>query len=154
MNPDPSTPSPPPAGQAERHSALFTGLVLQQANLAALFLGRAPHPDTGRREVNLEAASLFIDTLEALETRTRGNLSPDEAAVLADTLTDLRLAFVQAAEAAETSSRTPPAADAATPAAPQPASPAPSAAPAPETAAPADRREEEGGGGKRFVKRY
>lgn len=152
MNTDASTPSTPP-GRADRQTALFTGLVLQQANLAAMFLGRAPHPDTGRTEINLEAASLFIDTLEALQVRTRGNLSPDEAALLADALTDLRLAFVQAAQAP---SPPPASKEASTPAAASASAPAAHAAPtaASAAAAPSDGAEDEAGSRKRFVKRY
>jgi hypothetical protein len=147
--------SPTHADTAERHAVLFTGLVLQQANLAAACLGQVPHPETGRTEVNLEAASLFIDTLEMLEAKTRGNLAPDEARFLADTLTSLRLAFVQAAE------RPPASAAGSAQAAPTQAGTTPAGAPRTEAAAspppPSTEsapRQEEGGSGKRFVKRY
>lgn len=88
-----------PGGHA-RHSALFVSMVLQYSDLATLALGRAPHPETGKRMRDLEAARLFIDQLEMLEAKTRGNLTPDEAAVLRQALTNLRLAFVE--EAAKT----------------------------------------------------
>jgi hypothetical protein len=136
-----TSPANPPPDTAQRNAALFTGLVLQHANLAAVFLGRAPNPETGQAEVNLEAASLFIDTLEMLEAKTRGNLSPDEAALLTETLTNLRFAFVQAANQAA-----PPAA---TPQTPPPSQPAP--------AAPASEGQEaagEEGSHRKFVKRY
>lgn len=99
MNPSsvPSS-SDPGATSAKRHSALFTGMVLQQANLAMMCLGKAPRPDTKQLTVDLEAAALFIDTLEMLEVRTRGNLSADEAEMLRETLTSLRIAFVEAAD--------------------------------------------------------
>lgn len=149
------TASPTTADTAERHSVLFTGLVLQQANLASACLGQVPNPETGRTEVNLEAASLFIDTLEMLEAKTRGNLTPDEARFLADTLTGLRLAFVQAARrppasAAGSAAAGPAHAEAAQAGAPRPEATAPPPPPAAESAP----RPEEGGSGKRFVKRY
>jgi hypothetical protein len=124
-----TSPANPSPDTAQRNAALFTGLVLQHANLASVLLGRAPNPETGKAEVNLEAASLFIDTLEMLEAKTRGNLSPKEAALLAETLTNLRFAFVQAANQAA-----PPAA----------------AAPAPESTEAVG----EEGSHRKFVKRY
>lgn len=142
---DPSAEADSPV--AERHTALFTGLVLQQANLASACLGLAPDPETGRAEVDLRAATVFIDTLEMLEAKTRGNLTPAEAGLLADTLTHLRLAFVQASErpaGAAADSR--PAESASSAAASATAAPPPSAPAAPPA--------EEGGSGKRFVKRY
>jgi len=149
MNPaSESSPANPP-GVAERHQALFTGLVLQQAGLASAFLGQAPNPETGRPEVNLDAASLFIDTLEMLEAKTRGNLTPEESRLLSETLTRLRLSFVQAANQPAPSPGAAGAASA-SPAAGQPAA-APGAPPSP---APEPSKTEEGGSGKRFVKRY
>lgn len=149
MNPaSESSPANPP-GVAERHQALFTGLVLQQAGLASAFLGEAPNPETGRPEVNLDAASLFIDTLEMLEAKTRGNLTPDESRLLSETLTRLRLSFVQAAN------QPAPPPGAAGAASASPASGQPAAVPgAPPPPATEPSPTEEGGSGKRFVKRY
>lgn len=149
MNPASESSTPKPPGVAERHQALFTGLVLQQAGLASAFLGEAPNPETGRPEVNLDAASLFIDTLEMLEAKTRGNLTPDESRLLSETLTRLRLSFVQAANQPAPSPGAAGAASA-SPAAGQPAA-APGAPPPPATE---PSPTEEGGSGKRFVKRY
>lgn len=149
MNPASESSTPNPPGVAERHQALFTGLVLQQAGLASAFLGEAPNPETGRPEVNLDAASLFIDTLEMLEAKTRGNLTPDESRLLSETLTRLRLSFVQAAN------QPAPPPGAAGAASASPASGQPAAAPgAPPPTATEPSPTEEGGSGKRFVKRY
>lgn len=150
MTPPSDAAAPTTADPAERHSMLFAGLVLQQANLAAAYLGQAPNPETGHTEVNLEAASLFIDTLEMLEAKTRGNLQPEEARFLADTLTRLRLAFVQAAERPPAPAAGPARAETAPGTGAQTGSPSPPPPPTPEAAP----REEEGGSGKRFVKRY
>lgn len=105
----------------------FIELVMMQAQQGALFLGRIPNPETGKGEVNLEYARMFIDQLEMLQDKTRGNLSAEESQVLGGVLSDLRLAFVQASSAPASTPATsaqPPA-----PAAPQ----APSAEPAAET---------------------
>ena len=54
-------------------------------------LGKLMNPITRTLERNLDAAR---DTLAALETRTRGQLEPDEQRVLQQALTDLRLNYV------------------------------------------------------------
>ncbi|HUJ09627.1 MAG TPA: DUF1844 domain-containing protein [Verrucomicrobiae bacterium] len=70
----------------------MVGLFGTQAMIA---LGKLANPATGKAEKNLPAARLFIDTLEMLEHKTKGNLTPDESKVLQATLTDLRLMFVE-----------------------------------------------------------
>ena len=111
----------------------FLGLVMMLAQQAALFLGKIPHPETGATEVNVEAARMFIDHLEMLRVKTRGNLSKQEEDLLTMVLSDLQMAFVQAGSTAGA-----PAAD----------SPAPEATP--ETNAPDDDEENK----KKFSKTY
>jgi len=83
------------------HSALFAQMVMQQSNLALMLLGKTPHPETGKTLRDLDAAKLFIDQLEMLEVKTKGNLNPQEAALLKQSLMTLHLAFVEAANAPE-----------------------------------------------------
>ena len=47
-----------------------------------------------------QIAQTLIETLAMLEAKTRGNLDPDEAKLLADALTGLRFKFVQLGGAA------------------------------------------------------
>jgi hypothetical protein len=70
------------------------------AQQAALFLGQFPHPETGERITNLEAARLFIDQLAMIRTKTRGNLNEGEERILADALASLQMAFVEVARGA------------------------------------------------------
>ena len=49
------------------------------------------------REPDLELAKYNIDMLETLEEKTKGNLSEDEAKVLAETLNQVRMAYVKMA---------------------------------------------------------
>src|SRR5437899_5548996 len=72
---------------------------MQQSNLALMFLGKVPHPDRGETVRDLDSAQLFIDQLEMLETKTKGNLNSHESALLKQTLMTLRLAFVEAVNA-------------------------------------------------------
>jgi len=99
----------------EELSTLFAHLVVQQSNLAMMLLGKAAQPERGQVTRDLEAARLFIDQLEMLEVKTKGNLTKAEAALLSQSLVSLRLAFVEAVESApaapsrETARPTPPA---------------------------------------------
>src|SRR5262245_32995127 len=81
--------------------AMFANMVLQQTNMALMFLGKVPHPETGATVKDLEAARMFIDQLEMLEAKTKGNLTKQEEGLLKESLMTLRLAFVQAVEKGE-----------------------------------------------------
>lgn len=92
------------ASLADRMSALFAQLIIQQTNMAMMLLGKLAHPESGKVYKDVEAARLFIDQLEMLEIKTKGNLSKDESALLKQSLMNLRLAFVEAVEAPEPAS--------------------------------------------------
>jgi hypothetical protein len=87
-----------PISRDEMTSALFAQLVIQQSNMAMLLMGKVPHPQTGQTVRDIEAARLFIDQLEMLETKTKGNLTKEEAHLLQQSLLSLRMAFVEAVE--------------------------------------------------------
>lgn len=80
--------------QPSREAALFLQLVLGLQQAAMVALGKLMNPVTNRIERNLEAARSTIDTLGALEARTRGNLESDEQRVLTQVLTELKLNFL------------------------------------------------------------
>jgi len=88
---------PSPMNTNEMMSALFAHLIMQQANMAMMLMGKTPNPETGQTMRDLEAAKLFVDMLEMLEAKTKGNLSPDEQKMLKQTLMAVRMAFVEAA---------------------------------------------------------
>jgi hypothetical protein len=83
----------------QRMSALFTGMVLNQSQLALMLMGIMPHPATGQTVKDLDGAGLFIDQLEMLEEKTKGNLDQHERKLLREQLTALRMAFVEASSA-------------------------------------------------------
>jgi hypothetical protein len=134
------------ASHDERFSALFAQLVMQQANLAMLLMGKVPHPDTGKVVKDTDAAKLFIDELEMIEVKTKGNLTKDEAALLKQSLMTLRLSFVEAVESPAPAPEPPPSAPESKAAPGQPSTPA-----QPAAAAPATPREESP---KKFSKKY
>ncbi len=77
-----------------REAALFLQLVLGLQQAAMVALGKLMNPMTSKLDRNLEAARNTIDTLAAIEARTRGNLESDEQRVLTQVLTDLRLNYL------------------------------------------------------------
>ena len=77
-----------------REAALFLQLVLGLQQAAMMSLGKLMNPMSGKLERNLEGAKNTIDTLSAIESRTRGNLESDEQRVISQVLTDLRLNYV------------------------------------------------------------
>jgi hypothetical protein len=77
-----------------RQAALFLQLLLGLQQSGMMSLGKLMNPLTRKIDKNLEVAKDTIDTLAALETRTRGNLEPDEARVLQQVLTELRMNYV------------------------------------------------------------
>ena len=77
-----------------RQAALFLQLLLGLQQSGMMTLGKLMNPLTRQIDKNLDAARDTIDTLAALETRTRGNLEPDEARVLQQVLTELRMNYL------------------------------------------------------------
>lgn len=78
----------------DRNAQLFVSLVIGLVQAAYVQLGKVKNELTGQIEKNLEAARITIDTLAALEQKTKGNLSEDEAEPLKRALTELRMNFV------------------------------------------------------------
>ena len=130
---DTQTPEEPPGGASreESMSAQFAGLVMQQTNLALMLLGKSLHPETQKRILDLDGAKMFIDQLEMLEVKTQGNLKADEAKLLKQSLTALRLAFVQAIDSQSPSAAAEQPKKPAAPAEPPESSVAPGQAPTP-----------------------
>jgi hypothetical protein len=77
-----------------REAALFLQLVLGLQQAAMVALGKLMNPMSGKLERSLEGARNTIDTLAAIEARTRGNLESDEQRVLTQVLTDLRMNYL------------------------------------------------------------
>jgi hypothetical protein len=124
-------------------SQRFIEFVMMQAQNAALFLGQIPNPQTGKGEVNLELAKMFIDQLGMIQEKTRGNLTSEEGAVLKNTLSNLQMAFVEVSkEMREGTTEAAATAEAETP------------EPAAENSEPAGTPPSEGESRKKFTKSY
>jgi hypothetical protein len=128
----------------------FIEFVMMHAQNAALFLGQIPNPKTGEPEINLDLARMFIDQLEMIQEKTRGNLTNEETMVLRNALSNLQMAYVEASGAAGPQR-------AAQSEAPQPAPSHPVEQPssgAPEQSRPVASTEPEPESRKKFTKSY
>jgi hypothetical protein len=68
----------------------LTTLALQ----ASIFLGAIPNPGTNQKEENLPQAKFIIGTIEMLQDKTKGNLTPEEAKLLENVLYELRMQYI------------------------------------------------------------
>src|SRR2546423_6414642 len=126
-------------------SQRFIEFVMMQAQNAALFLGQIPNPQTGKGEVNLELAKMFIDQLGMIQEKTRGNLTNEESAVVKNTLSNLQMAFVEVSKETR---------EGKTESAPAPAEQPESKEPAAEASEPAMPPQSESESRKKFTKSY
>jgi hypothetical protein len=151
MNNTPSSPeAAADAGREEFLSALFANMIIQQTNMAMMLLGKVAHPETGQFMQDLESAKMFIDQMEMIEARTKGNLSKQEEALLKQALAALHMAFVETVDAPAAGSPPEPRIAAPAPAPANKSAEAPADAPAAPSAGsppPDDSR-------KKFSKKY
>ena len=94
--------------EAALMSARFAQMVMQQSELAMMLLAGMEHPEGGKVAKDIEGAKLFIDQLEMLDVKTKGNLSKEEASLLKQTLMALRMAFVESVNAGPAAPDAPP----------------------------------------------
>ena len=78
--------------------ATFSTLVSSLATQVMLALGGMQDPKTKRRIVDLALAKHHIDTLAALEEKTKGNLTDEEVKLLDQALYQVRMQYVQMAQ--------------------------------------------------------
>jgi hypothetical protein len=75
----------------------FAGLVSMLVTQALFSLGLLQVEGQEKKEPDLELAKYNIDMLEALEEKTRGNLTDAEQAVLQNMLNQVRMGYVKVA---------------------------------------------------------
>lgn len=90
------------AGAEDLPKVDFAGFLISLGSSAFVHLGLVPDPETkATRSPNLAVARQTIDMIELLEEKTRGNLTNEEATLLRNLLTDLRMRFVEASRSAQ-----------------------------------------------------
>lgn len=83
-----------PTQPRDRNAALIISLTLGLVQAAYQQLGKLKNEVTGRVEPHLDAARVTIDTIAALELRTRGARSDEETQVMERALAELRMNYV------------------------------------------------------------
>lgn len=73
---------------------LFMLLVNQLSSSAWIQLGKIPDPMSGKVERNMEAASLTIDIIDAMADKSKGNLEKESEKFLAQTISQLKLNYL------------------------------------------------------------
>lgn len=76
----------------------FAALVSMLVTQAMFALGVLQVKGQEQREPDLDMAKYNIDMLEALQEKTKGNLTEQEEKVLENTLNEVRMAYVKVAE--------------------------------------------------------
>jgi hypothetical protein len=84
--------------QEINNEILFMQLIIQNQQIAMMSMGKIKNPVTDKIERNLEHAKIYIDTLDMLLTKTKGNLSDYEEKFLTETLKELKLNYVDEVE--------------------------------------------------------
>jgi hypothetical protein len=69
-------------------------LIIQNQQIAMMAMGKIKNPVTDKIDRNLEHAKIYIDTLDMLLVKTKGNLSEYEEKFLGETLKELKLNYV------------------------------------------------------------
>ena len=75
----------------------FSSFILSLYSSGLVQLGKVEDPSTAKKTVNLEMAQHTIDMIAMLQEKTRGNLTEDEGSLLKALLSELRMAYVEAA---------------------------------------------------------
>ena len=68
-------------------------IILLLATQGMINLGEIKDPVSNENILNLDGAAVFVELLEELEVKTRGNLTDEEDAFLIDILTDLKKVY-------------------------------------------------------------
>jgi len=89
--------TPPPTSGPESHGGMpvpFASFVISLGSSSLMLMGEQLDPQQATMPVNLPQAKEIIDLLSVLETKTKGNLTSEEQAVLRDMLYALRMKYV------------------------------------------------------------
>lgn len=91
--------APQPPAEVPKRAPAFENLVRMLGSNAAMVLGAYADPRTGQPMLDPEAAREFIDMLDALQEKTKGNLAPEEDTLLLDLLGKLKMTFLEVNQA-------------------------------------------------------
>jgi hypothetical protein len=81
--------------QHQKLEASLSTLILSIGSSAAIALGMAPEPTSGKTMKDVDLARFNIDLLIMLQEKTKNNLSSEEVQFFNRILSDLQLKFVE-----------------------------------------------------------
>ena len=89
--------APEPGASQEGGEALmppdFSSFVFSISTTVLMDLGEIEHPVDKEKKFNLKMAKHSIDVLDMLKTKTEGNLTDQESALVTNILSDLKLRY-------------------------------------------------------------
>lgn len=88
-------PQEPTPSEEPRTPLSFSNFLTSLGYQTLIHLGELPHPETREPHLDLEAAKETIDLLILLESKTKGNRTPEEDKLLKTLLPELQMKFVQ-----------------------------------------------------------
>lgn len=81
--------------QHQKLEASLSTLILSIGSSAAIALGLAPEPATGKTMKDVDLARFNIDLLVMLQEKTKNNLNNEEVQFLNRILSDLQMKFIE-----------------------------------------------------------
>ncbi|MFL3026402.1 MAG: DUF1844 domain-containing protein [Candidatus Neomarinimicrobiota bacterium] len=90
--------------QLKKEDQLFIHLVNTFVQSAWISLGKVKNPVSDELERNLDQASYYIDLLDMLQTKMKGNLTEWEEQYILHSLSELKLNFIDEKKKKETDS--------------------------------------------------
>jgi hypothetical protein len=98
QSPNPQSPTQPAPGDdtGELPPASLAMLISTFYSQAMMALGVMANPVNGEKQTDLRMAKHFIDTLEMLEQKTKGNTDEEESKMFDEVLHLLRMAYIGA----------------------------------------------------------
>ncbi len=81
-------------------------IILLLATQGMINLGEINDPVSNEMTLNLEGAGLFIELLEVLEEKTKGNLTPEEEGFLENIVTNIKQVYTKKLNAQQKHSHT------------------------------------------------
>ena len=79
----------------KKEERLFLYLVSTFKTSARVSLGEMENPMTNKKDINLEQAYYYIDLLDMLQSKASGNMSEYEEQILINSVSELKLEFIQ-----------------------------------------------------------
>ena len=79
----------------KKEERLFSYLVNTFKTSAMVALGKTENPMTNKLHINLKQASYYVDLLDMLQSKAKGNMSQYEEQMLINTVSELKMEIIK-----------------------------------------------------------